>query len=722
MRHLTLIFASFLTFTLSAQDFIMKRDLANRYYDRFDYYKAIPMYEQLLNAYPRNYEVTEKLADSYRRINDRLNAERCYALLVDTSAVKPEYLLYYAEALAANGKYDLSGKWYQKYAEAKPDDNRGHTFSKAYQNVRSFYIDSASFSIRKEPFNSEKSDFAPTYYKNGLIFASARKQIGIIRVLYNWTYSSYLDLYFAEPESSDAHLIEKGINTIYHEGPVTFYPGENSIIFTRSNFYHLHFRKDNAGVNKLKLFQANFDTACKCWKNTIPLPFNNDQYSVGHPALSPDGKTLYFASDMPNGFGGTDIYVSHLSTDSTGKKVWGKAENLGEEINTPGNEMFPYIDPDGNLWFTSNGLPGLGGLDIFEAKKAGTEFAKPVNPGYPINTRFDDFSYITRNNGKDGFMSSDRYNQIGNDDIFRVRRISQNIVLKVVDAKTQKSIAKARIYIKTQRDSNNYVNTDAKGLSPLVMSPSLNYQFIASSEKYLDSLVYYTFDNLSQMDTLTIGLIKKVPKFEFKGRVYSEDNKEPYTGVNAVLETKSDTAKQRININDKGEFSFRLDTNKDYTVSIDMAGRRCSTNPINFSTTNMETDYVFIGNFPVFCVGDVIKLENIYYDLGKYNIRPQAALELNKLYDIMMKYPKMKIELRSHTDSRGSDAANMTLSENRAKAATDYLVKKGISRDRIIGKGYGETEPLNRCTNGVKCTEEEYQVNRRTEFKILSVE
>jgi len=709
---------------ISAQNFVMKKELADRYYSRFDYYKAIPMYEQLLKSYPQKYEIYEKLADSYRRINDMPNAELCFAFLVDTSAARHEYYLYYSQALAHNGKYDQAITWFQKFNEVEPGDSRGKQFSIAYQNLASFYKDSASYSVQKLKFCSDASDFSPAYFGKGLVFASARHEFSLIRLLYNWTNTSFLDLYFAYPDSDKAVPFSSTLNSIYHEGPVTFSSYQDTIIFTRSNFYHWRFRRSTEGINKLKLFEAVWDSKDKRWTNISPLPFNNDQYSVGHPALSPDGRELYFVSDMPGGMGGTDIYVSIRITDSLGKMKWGPPVNLGASINTPGNEMFPNIDNDGNLWFASNGLPGLGGLDIFVARKTKEGFSKPSNPGFPVNTRFDDFGYITQNGGKDGYISSDRFNAIGDDDIFKVKRISHNLVLFVFDAKSGQNLASASI-IATAKDLEPELKlSDANGLGEIAVKPLKSYQFDVTKDKYEEIKVEILQDKLAILDTIKLPLVKKIPKYLLNGKVYSADNMSPIPNATAYLINKADSSKKEVTSDQNGTFQFEMEPATDYIIKVFITapGSKCSTGSIERSTRGLQNDIVFNESFPVFCVGDVIKLENIYYDLNKSNIRFDAAKELDKLVDIMNKSPKMRIELRSHTDSRGTPASNMSLSDRRAKAAAEYLYSKGIARERIIGKGYGDTMPLNQCVKGIKCTEDEYQVNRRTEFKILSVE
>ncbi len=721
MKLKLILIGLFICTIASAQNFIMKKKLADRYYRRFDYYKAIPMYEQLLKSYPQNYEIYGKLADSYRRINDSPNAERCYATLVDSSATKHEYLLYYAQALSRNGKYDQAVNWYQKYYKAEPGDPRGKDFAAAYQNMALFYRDSNSYSIRKMPFCTEASDFSPAYFGKGIVFSSSHPKFSLVRFLYNWTSSSFLNLYFACPDSAVAVPFSKKLNSVYHEGTVTFNKNQDTIIFTRSNFYHWRFGKSNEGVNKLKLFQANWDNNKKEWSNIIPLPFNNDQYSVGHPALSADGQELYFSSDMPGGFGGTDIYVTHWVTDSLGKKTWGKPRNLGAAINSQGNEMFPYLDRDGNLWFASNGLPGLGGLDVFVARKTKDGFAKPINLGFPINTRFDDFGYITQTAGKEAYISSDRS---GNDDIYKIKRLSRNFVLWVVDAKSRQGLSSATIVVSAKDHDPESKVTDANGFGKLVIKQFNTYQFVATKDKYEECKSEISKDQLEELDTIKLVMIKQMLKIQLNGKVFSADNQNPIGNAAVYLINKADSSKNETKSDETGVFHFDLLPESDYIIKVvvSAAASKCSANTIVRSTRGMVSDVIFNESFPVFCVGDVIKVENIYYDLGKYNIRKDAAKELDKLLDIMNKYPKMKIELRSHTDSRGTPASNMTLSDKRAKAAAEYLFSKGIARGRIIGKGYGDTMPLNQCIKGVKCSEDDYKVNRRTEFKILSIE
>lgn len=724
MKIKLLLIGFFICSIAPAQSISMKEKLADKYYNGYSYYKAIPMYEELLKSSPKNYRIYEKLADSYRKINDSENAERCFAFLVDTPTPRHEYLLYYAQVLARNGRYDKASVWYRKYGESEPADPRGTEFPAFYSNIKSIIADSSSYNVSRAPFNSETSDFSPAFYGNDIVLVSARNKTSIIRSIYNRTYSSFLDLYITQPESRTAKPFSRDINSKYHEGPVTFTRNLDTIIFTRSNFYNKQFKKSSEGINKLKLFLAVWNKSRKQWTNIASMPFNNDQYSVGHPALSPDGKTLYFVSDMPGSLGGTDLYFSRLITGTNGNKTWSDPVNMGPEINTRGNEMFPYVDKEGNLWFASDGIPGFGGLDVFVAFKKTGGFSKPVNPGYPFNTRFDDFGYVTRSSGSEGYISSDRNNQIGNDDIYKIRKISRSLPVVVFDSKNKMRIVSATVNIASKNSELTTLVSDMNGYAKFTAKPSESYSLAAVKDKYEEANLDLSASELNNLDTLRIPLVKRSPKFTLTGKVYSADNLKPVTNAKVVLIDKSDSSEKEARCDDNGSFTFQLQPESDYTVKVEVTakGSKCSSNTNECSTRGLTTDVNFNQSFPVFCVGDVIKVENIYYDLGKYNIRPDAAQELNKLLDIMKTYPTMRIELRSHTDSRGTALANMTLSENRAKSAAEYLYSKGIERNRITYKGFGESMPLNNCVDGVKCTEEEYKVNRRTEFKIISIE
>ena len=707
-----------------SSDFSMKRILADKYYSHYDFYKAIPLYDELLKSHPDDSAVVAKLADIYDHLNDSRNSERYYAFLVRTKAPKPSYLLNYARALSRNGNYEQSALWYEKYREAMPEDPRGGAFSKAYRDMSVFYRDSSSFTIIKAPFSTTSDDFSPAYFGGSIVFTSDRPDFTAVRSTYNWTQTPYLDLYQAGKESAEAKPFSGELNSRYHEGPVTFNPTQDTIIFTRSNFAGSRLRMNAEGINKLCLSQGVWDAGQNKWTGITVLNMSNGEYSVEHPALSPDGRTLYFASDMPGGAGGFDLYLSRRMTGNDGTKSWGVPENLGTRINTRGNELFPFADGKGNLWFASNGLPGLGGLDIFMASKAGNGFSAPVNPGFPLNTRFDDFGLITPGQGEEGYLSSDRNNNYGNDDIYSFKRSYRKPVV-VYDAKTGEHLASVRIEM----------TEDGAGTTPLtlegspgfhqafIFQPFKSYELRAGKEGWQDGKLSLTKEQIPLTDTVRIAMVKEGPVISLRGLVYAAGDKRPLSGYRAEIKSGTGTAEQTIISDAQGLFRCTLQAGTDYRISLS-AGQGTSTcfaEPVELTTRSVAKDTILDLRFPVYCQGDLIVMEDIYYDLDQYAIRPDAARVLDRLVNLMNNHSGMKIELHSHTDSRASSDYNMTLSENRAKSAAEYLQSRGIAADRVKSRGFGKTMLINKCAGGVPCSEAEHQQNRRTELRILSL-
>lgn len=707
---------------LIAQDKFIIRKMADAYYNNFYFSKAIPLYEQLISKNPEDAQLYLKLATIYDHVNDNNNAERCYRELIARDSTKAEYMLKYAQALARNGKYTLSARFYEKLGKDSTGNNRWKSFVKAYSNLPLFYLDSARIKISGTPFSTRADDFSPARFGNAIVFSSDRSGFTNLRTSYNWTQSPFLDLFVADPDSEVASLFSGDLNSVYHEGPVTFNRNQDTILFTRSNSDHLKLHRNQEGINTLGLFRAVLDKENKKWTSLTPLNLNNINYSVEHPALSPDGRELFFSSDMPGGYGGMDLYVSHRSRDSVGNVSWGTPENLGSGINTPGYEVFPNLDGEGNLWFASNGIPGLGGLDLFFAARQESVFEPPVNPGYPLNTRFDDFGYIPGGFGEKGYFSSNRKHGLRDDDIYNVTCNLRNLVVMAVDTRTNKVIPGARIKISQVGTSPKEISQVFPGKALVALDPFRSYRFAGSHDKYKPTVLAPDRGQFHQSDTLLIPLDREAPYFSALGLVYSASDRKPLQAVvklhnsssGWIGETRSDT---------NGKFSFDLDSETDYLVSTGdvPGGRQCSAAGYTFSTKGMVRDSIISVAVPLYCSGDTVSLEGICFDLDKYDIRPDAGIILDKLVRLMTEHPSMTVELQSHTDCRSSARYNMRLSESRAESAADYLSSKGIAAERVTWKGYGESMLLNRCANGVDCSEEEHALNRRIEVRIIAL-
>jgi outer membrane protein OmpA-like peptidoglycan-associated protein len=721
---------------------------ANRQFENYSYLNAIRQYEDLLRK-GQNLEVFERrevltnLAFAYRRIQDSRNAERVYAdLLAEFPDADAETYLYYAQALAQNGKHRESQKAYALYGDRQTADLRGKKFAVSYLDLNRFYQDSSSYKVEYLPINSRQADFSPMFYRNGLVFVSAREEGGALKRIFAFNQTPFLDLYFA-PDTSELHRPEptrsggaaiggasgggsveatpepskplskieqfsRTLNTKYHEGPMTFNREQNFIVFTRNNYLKGRTGKSSDGVTKLKLYSAALKPNGK-WGDVKELTFNSDEFSCGHPAFSPDDKKLYFVSDKPGGFGGTDLYVVDFED---GK--WGQPVNLGKALNTEGNEMFPYVDGGGTLYFASDGHEGLGGLDIFAVKDGRTV----ENLGAPINSDKDDFGFICTPDRASGYFSSNRKRGLADDNLYSFRRSCKQLNLLVYDAATRAPLAGAQVRLVRDGANGELRQTSANGLVDLCLQSGGEYEFKAMKEGYASgSLRYSTRTNSSGHQTSLAIYLQKSNAQLVRGVVKSEFTKQPMAGVEVTLENEKDGTRQKVVTGTDGSYEFDVKPGAAHRIIAEKDHYAVNKNVLRVKkgAKVIQTETGLYGQ------NEVFKLENIYYDLDKYFIRPDAAAELNKLIPVMKQNPDMKIEIRSHTDSRANDAYNLRLSDNRAQAVVDYLVARGIPTSRLVAKGYGETELVNECGNGVACSEEKHQANRRTEFKVIAV-
>ncbi|MFT5249320.1 MAG: outer membrane protein OmpA-like peptidoglycan-associated protein [bacterium] len=490
--------------------------------------------------------------------------------------------------------------------------------------------------------NTKYSDFGVSYFGDDqVVFASSRK----VRSLRNSTWRDnsqpYLNLYrgnIAENgEILDSELFSSEINTRYHEADAVFTSTLKTVYFTRNNYFGRKYKKDNNGMNHLKLFRAHIDEDGK-WGDIEDMTFNNNLYSVGHPALSSDGKILYFVSDMPGGQGKTDIYYVHLSEDGT----YGAPINAGPIVNTMNREMFPFLSKSGILYYSSDGRSGLGGLDVFKSivSENGTVYTKPENLGSPINSEMDDFSFTINEKTLTGYFSSNRENGKGDDDIYCFKEIPTPVICK------------------------QYANGIIRDKGTDVLLPG------AIVTLYKDGI---------EIEKVTTG---NNARFAFT--VECESNYK-------VVGTKENHTEG------SEEFVTTVETEFELELTLELK----------------DEDIVEIDG------KDFIKIDPIYFDLDKSFIRPDSSIELEKVIAVMKRYPQMIVYIGSHTDSRNTHKYNEDLSSRRAASSLKYIVSRGIDRPRIYGSGYGETQLVNGCSDGVKCSEDEHQLNRRTEFVII---
>lgn len=639
---------SFFFFSGMAQKALLQK--AEKQYNNYAYADAISIYEKLAAKGYKDEKMFQRLGNAYYFNAELTKAVVCYdELFFINPKQEPEYFYRYAQSLKAVEDYAKADKMLEEFNKKVNTDTRGILFENNKNYLEQIKLNSGRFEVVNTNVNTEQSDFGSTVLNNNFIFSSARKIRKGEEKTFRWTNKSFTNLYSAailpDGNLSTPVLLNTEVNSKFNESTPVFTKDGKTMYFTRNNFLDGKRGKDDKNITLLKLYRANFSDGK--WANIVELPFNSDAYSTAHPALSLDEKKLFFASDMPGSLGQSDLYSVTINTDGT----FGKPENLGPNINTEGRETFPFISADNELYFATDGRPGLGGLDIFVSKilDNGT-FDKVQNIGEPVNTKSDDFAFIIDSNTRKGYFSSNKKGGIGNDDIYKF--------------------------------------TETK---------------------------------------------KLVCERTLKGTIFDSKSNAVIENAKVVLLDERLQVLEEVQTGKDGSYSFKVNCNKSYTVRATGEGYPVKEDHINISyTVDPKLDFVLEKEKieikeeakPIAIGTDLAKTLNIsmiYFDLGKWNITNKAAIELEKIFAVMQEYPQMKIDIRSHTDSRSSVKSNLVLSDKRAKSIMAWLVKKGIAANRLKGKGYGESRLLNKCKDGVKCTEEEHLLNRRSEFLIVSM-
>ncbi|WP_179335236.1 OmpA family protein [Winogradskyella costae] len=619
-------------------------------YEDFAYVKTSEVLLEVANKGYKSVELFQKLGNSFYFRNEMKDAAKWYAELIALKEViEPEYYFRYALALKGNGDYEDSDKWMQKFNELKPEDLRGKAFmSKVDYKTTIEDLSRDDIELVNLDINTELSDFGTTEYENTIVFASAR---GGGRK-YRWNEQPYLDLYAVEYKDDgtfgEVKELKGEVNTKFHESSAVFSPNGKYVFFTRNNYFNSRYKEDDSGINRLQLYRAALNEDGE-WVNIHKIHFNSEDYSVAHPTLNVTGSKLYFVSDMPGTFGQSDIFVVDVNDDGT----LGEPSNLGPTINTEGKESFPFMNTNGDLYFSSNGYPGLGGFDVFKSEDLDSQLSislkrsfKIENAGKPVNSEADDFGYYENLVTKRVYFSSNREGGKGSDDIytFNITECNQLVTGTVQDKNTNALIPNATVVL-----------YDGEGNE--------------IERKIIDDDATFEFDLGCRTEYLIRG------------------EKDKYASDEKRFTTPSKQQKLQLQL-------------------------------------LLEIDEQQIE--PCDDLAKVLDIPIIYFDFDKSNVRYDAEIELQKVLAVLNKYPTMHIDIRSHTDCRGTASYNEKLSERRAKSTRQYLIDKGIPIDRLTAKGYGESRLVNDCgcepTSESSCSEEEHQLNRRSEFIITSID
>ncbi len=450
----------------------------NLLYEGYSFIESIEKYEGIKE---KTNGIKRKLAESYYKSGDYIKSEEYFSQLANDENRLSDDIYNYAFVLSVNKKYIESQKWMELFNEINSFDSRGKQYAENKGFYKNLLKDKSQFKIKNISYNTEQEDFGTSYFKDKIVFTSSRTNTQFVDRKWNWNKLPYLDLFIAEIDSAGftkVKTFKKSINKKYHEGPASFNETGTFMVFTRNNYYSIS--KDN--VNKLQLYFSEFTD--DEWKEPSPFLFNNKEYSTGHASLTSDGKALYLASDMPGGFGGVDLYVSNLNSDN----VWTEPVNLGQKINTEGNEMFPFIHHDGYLFFASDGLLGLGGLDVFMSKISESGFSNPKNIGLPVNSSNDDFAFIIDKEMKTGYFSSNRKEGKGDDDIYSFNMLKPFGLELIGTAKDEQGnlLAETQVILLDNKGKMIGIDiTDDSGKFSFNVEPDKNYTVKGKKETFV---------------------------------------------------------------------------------------------------------------------------------------------------------------------------------------------------------------------------------------------
>jgi outer membrane protein OmpA-like peptidoglycan-associated protein len=714
----------------------VKLKRANKHFENYAYVEAINLYEELANQKVEYKFISNKLANCYRLINNTEKAAYWYSEFIKFGEYTYNDAYYYSMALRSNKKIKEADEWMEIFRKLNTTDSRGVTFSSKEEKMKEIQNKKNNFRITNLHFNSKRIEFAPYTTTNGEMYIVAEDENQLyVKREFEWNKTAFLDIYklnkINDTTFENKTKLKGKVNTKFHDGPITMIPSNLEMMyFTRNNYLHKK-TVSKEGVLKLRIYSSSKNKRGK-WKKIEQLHLGPNEYSYGHPALSKDCSKLFFTSDMPGSIGGTDIWMVIKS-----KNKWGKPINLGPDVNTEGNEMFPYVSSNGDLFFSSNGHFGLGGLDVFYAPLNNNSYRHIYNLGEGINSPKDDFSFIVNEEFTKCYFSSNRDGGKGDDDIYFAQILStfklKYLDLTIRNIETGEVVKNSSITLQQNGKTYSYT-TNNEGKIEVIIEPNSEINVSATGENLTSEKAILNSDITYEQIKHTLYLAPK-DVFYLHANIKEKQTGKDIENVNIIIREGKKTMPFITDAN--GEIYFKLPTHKigdslSLKLRIEKEGYLGKeikySKKINQSGVYSINELLDIDLYKIekgLELGKALKINPIYFDFNKDNIRPDAAVELDKIVSILKKHPEIYIELGSHTDCRGSEEFNEDLSYRRAESSREYIINKGIEEKRIYGKGYGESKLVNHCKCDLKdenkYPEALHQKNRRTEFVIVKI-
>jgi outer membrane protein OmpA-like peptidoglycan-associated protein len=753
MKKIFLLLIVFSIQYIQAQQQDLQR--ANRLFDKTYYSDAIPLYEKV-SAKKQTLEVIQKLGDCFYYTNNYDKALEQYTLLFKNTGkdLNEESHFKYAQTLKAKGNYAEADKVMRDFFTSSNNKEALEKLDKNIKNLKNVTAIGERFDIRNLALNTVNSEFGAVVFGDNLVFAAVKKKPNLFDKTYKWNDESYLNLVNIPIKNANANdsivtYFSRDLKSAMHESNAIFTKDGKTMYFTRNNSNNGRRGKNTDKISNIQIFRAEF--VKNKWTNIIALPFNSPNYSVEHPALSSDEKTLYFASDMPGTLGSFDIFSVSINGSTYGNPI-----NLGDKINTPKREQFPFVSKDNKLYFSSNGHEGYGALDIFVSEIQNNAFSKASNVGLPVNSGYDDFAYYIDSDTNEGYFSSDRPGGKGKDDIYSLKEnkglliedCKQYIAGIITDADSHLALENATVILKNGNNQEiEKVTTAADGKFSFTIECETNYSVFATKENYTENSRTFHISgernksNDGSMEIRSIEIIKKEEQIAQEQKKAADLllAQQLKTAELVALEQKRKADAIAFQENKIAEANALKQKKKDDAIALeakrlaDLAAiQQLKKDKLLADKKNKEiaeaqkkerTAIILAAEKDVVKDKDrlIIKTDPIYFDYNMWYIRKDSKRILNRIVELMNKYPEMVVEIGSHTDNRGNDKFNLDLSQKRADATRGYILEQGIPKNRISSKGYGETVQIVKCIPEDSCDEEQHELNRRSEFVIKNL-
>lgn len=683
---------------------------ADKNFDKFNYAEALDLYLYSLDNDSNDVHVNRMIGLCFRKLGLIEKSTQWFERVIDLNAGEPEDKLHYAEGLRASGEYNRAVFWYRRFSYDRPEDSRANRHLNNPMYYNNLLADSLRYTLNHLDINTDKPSFGMGRLNDRYVFSSAGVK-GHGGKSHAESELSFLDIYVCDLDEDgeivDAEPLTGAVNSRFHDGPAAFDASTQTMYVTRNNMKGGRPVYDKSGTANLKIYSFALDH--DTWQNAPELPFNSDEYSVGHPTIAPDGSFLIFVSNKPGGFGGTDLYITHRTEDG-----WSEPENLGAEINTEGSEMFPFISERGNLYFASDGHAGLGGLDIFTASRRmdvdQVVFEDPQNLGAPINSHADDFSICYDEDAESGYFSSNR-GGLGQDNLyhFTLKKFSHQIFAAAFTNDEQTSLASRQVRLRTlSNGQDSLMRLDETGSFRAMVRAGENYAVFLGAESKDDEKAILRFEidetltetyrfggsiSVEREPLLLAGFIKErtlaIPTFDFTAK----------TG--GAIRDRLTQLRESSGMLSKAEFdSFaESDLVDDNELEQMMAVQNDEVAHLNQSLVEQ-------------------RLNNLHFGFDSFGIRSAERPKITALAEVLSENEDAHVVIKAHTDSRGDANYNLVLSMRRAKSVQQALIARGIEAERIKIAWVGANELLVDC-GSQPCSQADHAMNRRAEIVLI---